>query len=151
MRALKSFEEYIDEGIVKKGTKDSERAKSLLLESERKSNSLRERLEKIGIKDENANDYVEYCYDIIMLIIRAKMISQGYHASGRGAHEAEVSFLRKIQCSEREIQFVDQMRFFRNGMLYYGTLLDTGYAEEVLKFMKLILQKLEKLQKITIT
>ncbi len=145
MRALRLFEEYIKEGIIKKVSKDSERAKNLLLESERKLNSLQERLEKIGIKDENANDYVEYCYDIVMLIIRAKMLSQGYNALGQGAHEAEVSFLRTINCSEREIKLADQMRFFRNGMLYYGTRLDKEYAETVLEFMKQMIKKLKKM------
>ncbi len=48
---LNSFEEYVKEGIVKKVSKNKERAKSLLEESERKMRSLKERLEKLGIKD----------------------------------------------------------------------------------------------------
>ena len=59
---LKQFEEYITGGIVKQVKANPERAKSLILEAERRINSLNERLTKLGIKDENANDYVEYCY-----------------------------------------------------------------------------------------
>ncbi len=66
MRILKQFEEYIQEGVVRKVMINRERAKSLFIESERKMRSLKERLEKLGVKNENAGDYIEYCYDIIM-------------------------------------------------------------------------------------
>ena len=89
MRYLKDFEEFLKEGIINKGFIDINRAKNLLLESERKMKSLNENLEKISIKDENANDYVEYCYDIITFIVRSKLYEKGYSSSGQGAHEAE--------------------------------------------------------------
>lgn len=136
MKLLKFFEEFIKEGIVKKISRNPERAKSLILESERKMLSLNEHLEKIGVKNENANDYIEYCYDLLMRLVRAKMLVDGYSASGFGAHEAEVSYLRNLGFKEQEVQFADQMRFFRNGMLYYGTILDKEYAEKVIEFTK---------------
>ena len=40
------------------------------------------------------------------------------------------------------------MRYFRNGMLYYGTILDKDYAEKVIGFTKrnyLILKREQKL------
>ncbi len=136
MRYLKPFEEFIKDGVIKKVAVDKERAKSLILESERKTNSLDENLEKIGIKDENANDYVEYCYDIIMFLIRARLYSKGYASRGQGAHEAEVSFAREMGCNENDVQFLNQLRYFRNGILYYGKRLDKEYAEKVLEFTK---------------
>ena len=142
MTALKLFEEYIGLEVVKRARIDKERAKSLIRESERKITSLKEKLEKIGIKDENANDYVEYCYDIIMLLIRARLYLEGYNTSGFGAHEAEVSYLRNLGFKEKDVQFLDQMRYFRNGMLYYGTMLDKEYAEKVLEFTKHIYSQL---------
>jgi len=142
MRALKPFEEFVKNGTVKTVKKDEERAKSLVIEAERKSNSLKERLEKIGVKNENANDYVEYCYDIILLLVRARMLLDGYSAAGQGAHEAEVSYLRLTGFSESDARFVDQLRFFRNGMLYYGTVTDREYAMKVLAFLKRIYPKL---------
>ena len=57
------------------------------------------------------------------------MLLEGYNASGLGAHEAEVSYLRVLGFSENDVQFADQLRFFRNGMLYYGTMLDKEYAK----------------------
>ena len=78
-----------------------------------------------------------------MEIIRAKMLLEGYNASGIGAHEAEVSYMRILGLGEKDVQFADQIRFFRNGMLYYGTILDKEYAEKVIEFTKRIYNKLK--------
>ena len=134
MTPLKKFEEYIDQGIMRNVSINKERAKSLLLESERKFNSLKERTEKLSVKDDNANDYIEYCYDLPMHLVRAKLYCAGYCASGQGAHEAEVSYLIKLDFSEKELRFMDQLRYFRNGILYYGTRLDEEYAKKVIEF-----------------
>ena len=88
--------------------------------------------------------FVKQCYDILMELVRAIMLLQGYNASGSGAHEAEVSYLRKLNFSEKEIQFADQLRYFRNGMIYYGTMLDKNYAEEVITFTKRVYSKLKE-------
>lgn len=133
---VKKFEEFLEEGIVRKIFIDKERSKSLILEAERKNNSLKENIEKIGTKDDNANDYTEYCYDIIMFLIRAKLYAEGYSSSGHGAHEAEVAFARNIQFSDKEVEFLDQLRYLRNGILYYGKRVDKEYAEKVIEFTK---------------
>ncbi len=141
----KSFHDFIKEGIIKKITPNKERAKSLVDESERKTHSLNEQIEKIGVKNENANDYVEYCYDIIMYLIRAKLFTEGYSSSGYGAHEAEVSYLEVLGFDESDVQFTDQMRYFRNGVLYYGTSLDAEYAKKCIEFSRAICNKLRQI------
>ncbi len=148
MRGIKEFNEFVRDGIVKRTAKDQNRAKNLIIESERKINSLNERLEKLGIKNENANDYAEYCYNMIMELMRAKMLLDGYNASGFGAHEAEVAYMRVLGISENDVQFANQLRFFRNGMLYYGTQLDKPYAEKVIEFAKRMYLKLKGLIKL---
>ena len=77
-----------------------------------------------------------------METIRAKMLLDGFNASGYGAHEAEVAYLRNLGFSESNVQFLDQIRFFRNGMLYYGTIIDKEYAEKVYEFLGKIYPKL---------
>ncbi len=136
MRQTKRFEEFVREGIVRRVTRDPERARSLVLEAERKMRSLHEQLEKLGVKDENANDYVEYCYDILMYLLRASLYMNRYAAGGQGAHEAEVAYLRVLGFAEEEVQSANQMRYFRNGILYYGSSLDKEYAKKVVAFMK---------------
>ena len=148
MRHLKPFEDFIKEGVVKRLSINSERARSLIIESERKMRSLKVQLEKIGVNEDNANDYVEYCFDTIMNLVRAKLYLKGYSASGQGAHEAEVSYLREMGFTEKDIQFADQLRYFRNGILYYGTSLDKEYADKVLEFTKKTHPRLKELLKV---
>jgi len=143
MKAIKYFESFLEEGIVKKQFPDKSRAEFLIKESEKGYRALLESIKKIGVNEDNANSYVKNCYDIIMEIIRAKMLLKGYNASGYNAHEAEVSYLRNLGFNETEVQFLDQMRFFRNGMLYYGTILDKEYAEKVFDFLKKVYPRLK--------
>jgi hypothetical protein len=136
MRLLKQFKEYVDLGTIKKVSSDILRAKSLSFESNRKMKCLIERVEKLEITKDNANDYVEYCYDILMHLIRAKLCVDGYSSTGIGAHEAEVSYLRILEFSEKDVLFMDEIRYYRNGILYYGTSLDLEYAIKVVDFTK---------------
>jgi len=135
MRPLRSIGEYLKEGIVKKQAPDMSRARSLVKEAEESYNILMEIIEKIGLTDKNANYMIKNSYDIIMELVRAQMLSDGLNSSGKGAHEAEVSYLREIGFKEAEIQFANQLRYFRNGILYYGKSFDKEYAGKVLDFL----------------
>ena len=136
MRAVRNFEEFISENIIKKQSSDKSRSNFLASESERSYLFLMEMIKKTEITDQNANFFVKNCYDIIMEMIRAKMFLDGYKSEGFGSHEAEVSYLRNLGFNENDVQFVDRLRFFRNGMLYYGTVVDKEYAEKVIEFTK---------------
>ncbi|MBW3018779.1 hypothetical protein KY329_01165 [Candidatus Woesearchaeota archaeon] len=142
MRPIRSFDEFIVENTVKVQSVDRPRALFLIQESKNSYASLLEMIEKIGITDINANSFVKSCYDILMELVRAKMLLEGYNAVGMGAHEAEVSYLRILGFAEKDVQFTDQLRYFRNGMLYYGKILDSAYAEKVIGFTKRIYAKL---------
>jgi len=142
VKAIKKFDEFLKEKIVKKQSTDKSRAEFLIQESENSYINLLEKIQKIKISDINANDFVKSCYDILMELIRAKMLLNGYNASGIGAHEAEISYMRVLEFDENDVQFTDQIRFFRNGMLYYGTILDKDYAEKVIEFTKKIYKNL---------
>ena len=47
--------------------------------------------------EENANDIIENCYNILIGLIRSKMLLQGFNSSGSWAHEAEISYLRELK------------------------------------------------------
>jgi hypothetical protein len=143
MKAIKPFDEFIKEGIVKKQSPDNSRAEFLIEESRKTYNFLHKKINAFNINDETANDIVRSCYDVVMELIRARMLLKGYNASGKGAHEAEVSYLRIIGFNEKDVQFADQLRFFRNGMLYYGTILDEEYAKKIVDFTEKIYNKLK--------
>lgn len=136
MRGIRNFNEFVRENVVKKQSIDKSRAEFLVKEAENSYNILLELISKIKLEENNSNMFIKYCYDILMELIRAKMLLDGYNASGFGAHEAEVAYMRVLGFNEKDVQFTDQIRFFRNGMLYYGTILDKVYAEKVIGFTK---------------
>jgi len=141
---IRRFEEYLKEMVVKKIDVDSERAINLILDSKMKLRFLEKQIETSGLIDDFANEYILLCYDSLMLVIRAKMLQQGYNASGLGAHEAEVSYLQILGFDMNDINFLDQIRYIRNGMLYYGKKLDGEYAEKVIEFTKKTYSKLSE-------
>lgn len=147
MKQLITFEEFIEKGIIVKRTSENSRALFLYRESERKKKSLNQVLEKIGINEINAHEIIEYGYDILIYLIRAKLCEDGFSSTGEGAHEAEVAYMRNLGFSETEVMFVDQLRYFRNGIKYYGKVLDENYANKVLTFLRKISPKLAALIK----
>lgn len=142
MRAIKKFDDFIKSGTVKEQAIDKSRSKFLREESNKSYLFLQKKINAFGINSETANDIIKSCYDIIMELVRAKMLEEGYNASGQGAHEAEVSYLRELGFKEKDIQFADQLRYFRNGMLYYGTILDDEYAKLIIEFTNKIYKQL---------
>lgn len=141
--SVRLFEEYLEEGIAKVQSPDFSRAKSLQKEAEESFKVLQKIVEKIGVEDSNANYLIKNVYDIIMELIRAKMLRDGYNSSGSGAHQAEVSYLRKLNFQDKDIEFVDKLRYFRNGIIYYGKSFDKDYAQKVINFLPIIYQKLK--------
>ncbi len=133
---MKSFDEFVRKGIVKKQTPDNSRVNALISESQKDYEFLTEVLQKIPLSDKNSNRIIIDAYDILMKIIRSKMLKKGLNASGYGAHEAEVAYLAELKFSEKEIEFANQLRYFRNGIEYYGKSFDKEYAREVLDFLE---------------
>lgn len=145
MKPLKNFKEYVKKRIVKKQSFDKSRAKSLIEDSEIDYDFLLNISKKIGIDDKGANTLIKSSYDVLMGLIRAKLLLQGFKAHGLGAHEAEVSYLRELGFKESDVQFADQLRWSRNGILYYGKKFDKIYAEKVLEFLNKNYPKLKEL------
>ncbi len=136
MRPVKKFEEYLKTDVVRIQSVDKSRAESLKKESLQTEKVLISIINSVGLTNENANTIITIAYDIIMKNIRSKMILSGYNSSGRGAHEAEVSYLRVLGFNEKDVQFCDQLRYFRNGIMYYGKIFDKKYAEKTIDFLK---------------
>ena len=84
---------------------------------------------------------------MIMHLIRAKLYLEGYFTTGQGAHEAEVSYLRKLDIKESEVLFMDQLRYYQNRIRYYGKILDEEYAQKVIEFTQRIVPFLKKIIK----
>lgn len=145
MSLPKEFEHYLQKGIIRKSTPDAPRAQFLIKESETSFEGLKERIKIIGINNKNANPIIKDCYDIIMESTRAKLLLDGYSSSGNFSHEAEISYLKKLGFPDSEISFLNELRYFRNSVTYYGKLLDKEYAEKVYAFLNKIIVKLKEI------
>ena len=143
MKPILSFEEYLEKGIVKKQRSDISRANFLIEEANKSFSGLKQRIEKIGINELNASSIVKDSHDIILELVRAKMLLKGFNASGIGAHEAEVAYMKELGFYKLEIEFMNEVRFLRNGVLYYGKVIDKEYAEKVIEFTKRSYEKLK--------
>lgn len=143
MKILREFEEFLKNGIVKKQFPDKIRAKDLISQSDKTFKSVMEIVNKIGINDINCDTIIKESYDSIMSLVRSKMLFSGFNSSGAGAHEAEVAYLRELDFSELDVQFLNQLRYFRNGIMYYGKKFEKEYAEKVFDFLIKIKKKLK--------
>lgn len=147
MKPSKTFEEYVKQGIIKKSSVNKPRADFLINETEKTLRGLYKRVDIIGIDEDNANSIVKDCYDVVMELIRAKLLLAGYSSAGQFAHEAEVSYLQKLGFFDHEVSFLNDLRYFRNSVTYYGKILNVEYAKQVVEFTKKIYPKLKNLLK----
>jgi len=141
MRFLKTFEEFLSSGAVRKITPDKERAKNLFLESEDKFNFFEKVKKSLGEKELVPNFIVETSYDILIELIRAKLFLMGYKTD---SHEAEVAYMRNLKFSDADVNFMNELRYLRNGIKYYGRILNEEYVDKVLNFMYKVRVKLKK-------
>ena len=136
MIPVRPFESFLRDGVVRRQHADLPRARSLRDEAERRHRFLGEQLRKIGISDENANYFVEQAYDTLMGLLRARMLCDGLKAAGAFAHEAEIAYLRTLGFSDPDVHAANELRYFRNGILYYGKQVNAEYARSVLAFLE---------------
>ena len=140
---LRTFEEFLNLGLVKKVSINKARADSLKNEAFEKRKFLDLVLSKLAKEQYNPNFIIDNCYDILIELIRAKMLLSGFNSDS--SHEAEISYLRKLNFPEKDVQFMNELKYYRNGIKYYGKILDLEYALKVLKFMNKTYVKLEAL------
>jgi hypothetical protein len=137
----KSFDEFMKSGKAKTQTPNRQRAISLAKEAKDKKEFLNISIASIPPQKMNPNFIVDSCYDIMLEMIRARMLLDGFNAGS--SHEAEVSYMERLGFPETDISFMDEIRYYRNGTKYYGTILSTEYANKVLSFMKRVYPKLK--------
>jgi len=141
---LKNFSEYLKEGIARKTLPDKKRASSLIENSDKRNFFFEQIINAVDITDDNANYVIEQVYDILIELIRAKIIFDGYYASGNYAHEAEVSYLKELNFTDFEISMLDEIRKFRNGVKYYGKRYNKNEAESSIRFKNSVINKLKE-------
>ena len=139
------FNYYLNEKIVRKQSPNIPRAEFLIKETQKSFIGLKNRVEKLGIDEFNANSVIKDIHDIIIEKIRAKLLLDGYNASGNFAHEAEVAYMKNLSFSDFEVSFVNELRQARNGINYYGKLYEKDYAQSCYEFLLDLNPKLDSL------
>lgn len=147
MKPLKLFDDFLNLGVIRRTTPNAARANSLMEEAEKRKKFLDELRSKMDISDENANYFIEPAYDVLIELIRAKLLIDGFSSSGEGAHEAEVAYMRTMGFSEAETRFMNDLRYYRNSVKYYGKDLDKNYGLKVLAFLNVMYPKLKAIVK----
>src|SRR3989344_6815526 len=141
------FNYYLNEKIVRKQSPNIPRAEFLIKETQKSFIGLKNRVEKLGIDEFNANSVIKDIHDIIIEKIRAKLLLDGYNSSGNFAHEAEVSYMKNLLFSDFEISFVNELRQARNGITYYGKIYEKEYAKSCYEFLIQLNTRLDDLFK----
>ena len=57
----------------------------------------------------------------------------------------ELTAYENMEFNEAEVKYMDELRYYRNGTKYYGTILNLTYAEKTLEFLNKIHPKLMKI------
>ena len=135
MRLPKEFDYYLKRRIIKKMAPDKSRAEFLHKEAEMSLKGLKKRVDVMKIDNFNANSIIKDCYDIIMELIRSKLLLAGFSGYGSFAHEGEIAYIEKLDFTENQIYFLNELRYFRNSINYYGKIFDKEYAEKVYSFL----------------
>jgi len=145
---LRNFEDFLKDGVVKRQRIDLSRSESLEEEAEKRKVFLKEMSDRIAITDANANYFVETAYDTIMELLRAILYANGFKAAGLSAHEAEISYMRNIGFSESRVRTANELRYFRNSIVYYGKSVNAEYAKRVIDFLEKIYPELKNILKV---
>ncbi len=141
MKSLKTFEEFVKKGVVKKQSPNLERAKSLMNEAIRKKDFFDKVIKKFSVENTDSNYLVETSYDILIELIRSKLFLKGFNSSN--SHEAEISYMRNLGFKEPDINFMNSLRYYRNGIKYYGRVFEKEYALKVYNFLIKLYPKLK--------
>ncbi|MFT4304969.1 MAG: hypothetical protein ACMXX8_02670 [Candidatus Woesearchaeota archaeon] len=134
---MKNFEFYIEEGKVKKCSKDMELVKSLV-------NDAIERKKLIELMDINFMSKIIYenSYDVLRNILDALLLIDGYKSY---SHEASISYLKKYDVDELFIIKIDKFRYERNSSKYYGKNIDIERAIEIKEFLPKFILKIKNI------
>lgn len=120
------FKEFLRAGKVKKSRPDMSLAKSLL----RMSRSTLAFTSSCTIDEQNASTLLSAAYEGIRQICEAICAINGYKVY---SHEAYTSYLQEILGEQALAHKFDRLRKLRNGINYYGEVIDVAQAKQSLQ------------------
>jgi hypothetical protein len=126
---MESFEYYLKNKLVRKESKNLERARALVNDAFQRIqdvNSINiEKVPKLAF---------EHTYDALRDFCDAVLIAEGFKSY---SHEASIVYLSKKGFGLDKVMQLDNFRFKRNGSKYYGHKVGIAQVREILEFYKL--------------
>lgn len=136
---MRSFKEFLEQGMIKEREKDEARARNLIKSAEKRKSVMEKYL---PLNEETAVQVIEESYDVIRELLEAKLCKRGYKRYNR---EAVVAYSAELGFSEEDVLFVDRLREIRHRTTYYGKSVTSEYAQKVKDFLGGIYEKLKEI------
>ena len=133
---MRSWEEYVKGGIVRRTQINKGTIKSLIGMSENRLKIFSE----MKLTEQNASVLFTNYYDSLREICEAIAVSKGYKIY---LHEAIGLFLRETLKEEAIFVKFDKFRVMRNGVNYYGTPIPLNEAIQGIEDIKKIINQLK--------
>lgn len=122
---IDSFEEYLERRKVREENPDPSQARSLLKRSESKFQTM----EKLGISEDTATDYLENIYESCKMLIQSYMAVEGLKPY---SHEAVIAYaIDRLELDMINSNTLNRYRKLRNDISYRGEIATENEAENI--------------------
>lgn len=134
---IDSFEDYLERGKVREEKSDPSQARSLLKRSESKF----ETMEKLGVSEDTATDYLENVYESCKMLIQSYMAAEGLKPY---SHEAVIAYaIDRLELGMVNSNTLNRYRKLRNDISYRGEIATVNEAENIKELYKELKSELE--------
>lgn len=131
-----SWADCLENNVARKVSIDVERAKSLI-------ETANDRISVITtVNQKNCNFVFEDYYTSIIESLQAILINKGFNISN---HLCLGVYLKEVLLREDLFIIFDDLRYKRNGLIYYGNKMEFEIALDALKKSKMLLKELKLL------
>lgn len=138
---IDNFKEYINRDQVRKEGKDPSQAKNLLKRSESKYKTM----EKLGVNDDTATDYLENVYEACKMLLQSLMVLKGLKPYN---HESIIAFaMDELDVDMIDANTLNRYRKLRNDIAYRGEIATTEEAENIRELYQELNKELKPLIK----
>lgn len=131
------FEKYVEQGNVRETSPDPSQASNLLDSANRKFRNM----ERLGLSQATATDYLENMYEAVKMLIQAFMAKDGYNPY---SHEAIIAYgIDYLDLTAEEANRFNSFRKLRNDISYRGDVATPKEGREIRELFQKLSERLE--------
>ncbi len=124
---LERIQYYLDQGLLRKRTIDTQRLNSLL--SSAKDNS--DYASSLEINEKSSTAIFKELYDCFRQLGDAKLLLLGYESQGKGSHEVSIEAIQEEKVDFLAFNNLDRFRRLRNDANYKGYKATVADAQDI--------------------